>query len=178
MTYRFADVVGEMQYHFDHIVDSFPLKALVATIPSAFAASFGGDWRFFETWFVLSVFDLFLGVALALKTPGAEPGQSAFSRDKLYGWAVKMLTHTCTILLFGSMTIMLSVLTGYKMPIIDWFVFILALTEAASIVKSADGLGLPVHPLAKRLLEKLRVRAAAKINDLANDRPAPKEDKK
>jgi phage-related holin len=166
MSYRFSDVASEIQYHLIHVLTNFRFKAILACIPSSFSHYFGGNWHFVEIWFALNVIDLFLGVALALKTPGETPGESSFSRAKLYGWITKSLTHICTILLFGVMTIMLSTLSGYTVPLVDWFLFVLVLTETASILSSADQLGLPVHPLAKTLVQKLRKRAETKIDDL------------
>lgn len=161
MAYKFHDVGVEIQYHVASILSGIKFKALVAGIPAMFATYFGGDWRFFEVWFALSVLDLVLGVALALKT-------SSFSRAKLYGWVVKALTHTGTILIFGVITVMLIGLTGHALPLIDWFIFVLAVTESASILSSAEKLGLPVHPLARALVEKCRRRAEAKLDALTS----------
>jgi phage-related holin len=161
MAYKFSDVGVEMNYHLAGILGGIKIKALIASVPAAFASTFGGNWGFFETWFVMSVIDLVLGVAFALKT-------SSFSRAKLYGWVIKALTHMGTILICGAITVMLIGLTGRSVPLIDWFIFILVLTEAASIIKSADNLGLPVHPLLKALVVRLRRRAEAKLRAMAD----------
>jgi phage-related holin len=174
MAYRFHDVGAEMAYHLQGVFGGIGIKALVASIPAAFESTFGGNWGFFETWFALSVIDLVLGVVLALKT-------SSFSRARLYGWVIKALTHLCTILVFGVITVMLTGLTGHSAPLIDWFIFVLVLTEVASIIKSADKLGLPVHPLVKALVVRLRRRAETKLKSLAsgketqNDRQSKSE---
>ncbi|MDR1367250.1 MAG: phage holin family protein [Candidatus Accumulibacter sp.] len=167
MAYKFSDVGGEMSYHLAGVFSGIKFKALVASVPAAFSTYFGGNWGFFETWFALSVIDLVFGVAHALKT-------DSFSRAKLYGWIVKALTHMLTILVCGVITVMLIGLTGHSFPLIDWFIFVLVLTEAASILKSAEKLGLPVHPLAKALIEKLRKRATGKLSEIAEGKEEEK----
>jgi phage-related holin len=159
MSYNFRDVGVEMSYHATGILSGIKFKALFASVPAAFASYFGGNWGFLEMWFVLSVIDLVFGVAFAFKA-------GVFSRLKLYGWAVKALTHMITILICGVITVMLTRLTGYAAPLIDWFIFILVLTEAESILKTADKLGLPVHPLAKALVAKCKRRAESKLDEL------------
>lgn len=168
--YKIHDVAEGMNYYLGGIFCGIEWKALVASVPAAFSTYFGGDWGFLETWLILNFIDLVFGVILALKT-------STFSRSKLYGWVIKTLTHMCTILVFGVVTVMLAGLTGYATPLIDWFVFILVLTEAASILQSADKLGMPVHPLARIVVNKLRRRVETKIKKMADiDKEEPSHD--
>jgi phage-related holin len=165
MSYKFHDVGVEIQHHLSRILSGIELKATVASVPALFTTYLGGDWYLAEAWFAFMMLDLVFGVAHGLKT-------SSFSRARLYGWVVKALTHAGTLLMIGVVTIMLKRLTGYPVPLLDLLVFVLALTEAASILATADKLGLPVHPLVKTLVVKLRRRAEAKLREIADGKDA------
>lgn len=159
-SYRFADVATEIQYHLGGIFAGFKFKALVASVPALFSSVLGGDFHFFEAWFALNIVDLVLGVVLAYKT-------AEFTRARLHGWVVKTLTHMGTILLFGVVTVLFHKLTGNPAPMLDGFLFVLVLTESVSILDSADMLGLPVHPLLKAIVVRLRRRTEAKLKAIA-----------
>ena len=163
MSYTIADVTLEISYYLRNITDGASIKGILAVFPALFSALFMGEWYFFILWFLFNVIDLFLGVWLALKTKDPESGRSVFCRERLYGWVIKTLTHAGTIFIFGAVTVMISTLSGRIIPIIDWFIFILVLTEMASILNSANLLGLPIPPFALIFVRKLKGGAEKKI---------------
>lgn len=164
----FGEVFHEVVYYGERILTGFTVKAMLATLPALFTSYLTGDWYIFELWFVMNVADLFLGVIIALKTKDEVTGLSKFSRRRLYSWVVKTLTHMLTIILVGLVTVAFSRISGYTVPVIDWFMFILLLTEIASVLNSASKLGLPIHPVAKSLVERLRRKSERKIEQLTN----------
>ena len=57
----------EFLYHFDELLHCIHLKAFLASLPIAYATHFLGDWHLLEVYFFVSVLDLLLGVAYAVK---------------------------------------------------------------------------------------------------------------
>lgn len=168
MAYSFLEVFNEIGYYCERILTGFTIKAVLATLPTLFAAYLTGDWYIFELWFIMNAIDLALGITLALKTRDPKTGRNRFSRRRVYSWVVKTLTHMLTIILVGLVTVAFSRVSGYSVPVIDWFMFILLLTEIASVLDSAGKLGLPIHPVAKSLVDRLRRKSEKKIEQLTN----------
>lgn len=156
-----ATLLEGITYYASRIADSFTLKAAIATIPIAFTSELLGNWKLLELWFLLNVIDLILGIIIAIK-------EKKFDRRRLYGWVTKTLTHVLTIILVGIMTQGLYIATGHIVPILDWFIFVLLLTEVTSVLDSFIKLGAPVHPVAKDIVEQLRRRSAKQIKNLGD----------
>ena len=161
MSYKFSDVAGEMGYYLSAIMTNFKIKALISLVPTPFILYLGESSFFFEVWFALGIIDLIAGVSLAL-------AQGVFCRTRLYGWVGKMLTHALTIMLFGVLSILLSELINMRVPLLDWFIFVLVITETLSVLKSAELLGMPVPAFALVLVEKMHDRAKRKADDLVD----------
>lgn len=150
-----------MTHYIDQILAGFQIKALVSTIPALFTTYLGGDWYIFEIWFLMNFIDLICGVIVAQK-------YAVFSRIRVYGWVVKTLTHVLTIIFVGLASAIFSSVSGYPLPILDWVLFILVLTEMASIIDSFVKLNLPVPALCVKIISKIRHRAEKKIDDILN----------
>ena len=159
---------NSMSQHLDQIFAGIQIKAALASVSALFISALGGGWFIFELWFILNVIDLICGVSLAIK-------DDCFSRRRIYDWVIKTFTHILTIILIGFVSFTLSYLAKYNIPILDWFVFVLVLTEVASIFNSLIKLGLPVPPLAQKIVAKIRNRTESKIDDFTDGDDEQKE---
>lgn len=176
--YSLTEVAAGMEHYIDQIFESFGLKAGFAAIPAVFVAFLGGNWHLFEAWFILNIVDLAFGVMVALKSIDPVTGHCRFSKRKIYGWVVKTLANMVTIIMVGIVTVFFAQVSGFAVPVIDWFMFILLLTEITSILDGADRLGFPVHPLARAIVAKIRRTTEHKIDEALDGAEAVKEDEK
>lgn len=170
-THTFIGVGQGTMQHLDQIFTGFPIKGVLAALPALFASHLSGDWHIFELWFVANAIDLVLGVVLTQK-------YARFSHRRVYGWVIKTFTHMLTIILVGIVSYTFASVSGYPAPILDWFMFILLLTEVASIIDSLGKLGLPVHPLAQKIISKIRRKSEVKLDELTGDEEYIEEEKK
>jgi phage-related holin len=149
MPYKFYNVLEEIGYYLAAMFSSLTLKGCIALLLLPFGWVFGDRLLFFYFWLALSVVDMIEGTILALR-------EGAYTRARFYGWVVKFLTHSCTILVFGAVGLMLGDLTGTEIPLASWFVLVLVSTELTSVLMSAAQLGLPVPAFAMRLADLLQ----------------------
>lgn len=157
----FSDVGIASMQHLEQIFAGFQIKAALASVSALFVSALGGDWYIFELWFIMNAIDLFCGVLLAVKV-------NRFARRRVYGWVVKTFTHVLTIILVGLVSYVFSLVSGYPVPVLDWFMFVLLLTEVASIIDSLVKMGLPVPPLARKIVTKIRRKSEAKLDELTS----------
>lgn len=161
-----SDIKGvgaEMLHHWDQLTNALCLKVLISTALAFFSAYTGGDSYILLVWFFMNFLDLLFGVARALIELDPDTGKNKFSRSRLYGWVTKTLTHGLTILVIALVASTLPLTQGGWL--INGLLFILLLTEAASILDTAALLGLPVPPAAIVLVQHLRKGAEARLRN-------------
>ena len=164
----FLEVGAETVQHLDQIFTGFQIKMALAGVSSLFVSVLGGDWYVFELWFAMNVVDLICGIALAVRG-------NCFSRRRVYGWVVKTFTHILTIILVGLVSFTFSYLARYSIPVLDWFMFVLLLTETASVFDSLIKLGLPIPPLARKLVVRIRRKTEANLAEIIDNKQPQEE---
>jgi phage-related holin len=162
MSYTFHDVGVEIASYAKTAFSSMELKAAIAVFFLPFKIIFDGDYVCLYIWLALSVLDMVVGVFHALKF-------HCFSRQRLYGWVIKMLTHTGMVLIFGSLLLMLrNIFGGAFVPVagaLSLVLFVLAATEALSILTTLQKLDLPVPPFFVNLLLRFKDNSEARLEN-------------
>ena len=103
----------------------------------AYATHFLGDWHLLEVYFFVSVLDLLLGVAYAVK-------RKKFSWRKVHSWSVKILVHFSSVLVVGVVAYAASIAARYDVYILNAYVALLTTIEISAAVVKARTLNLPV----------------------------------
>lgn len=134
---KVANFWGEFAYHFDEILNSIQLRALLASLPVAYSVYFLGSWHLLEVWFIVACVDLLLGIRLACVL-------NTFSWQRINSWSFKLLIHSLTILAVGALAHVASVALKYDILILNIYVVILIGKELASVVKNMKALKWPV----------------------------------
>ena len=142
----------ELLYHFDELLHCIHLKAFIASLPVAYATYFLGDWHLLEVYFFVSVLDLLLGVAYAVK-------RKKFSWRKVHSWSVKILVHFSTVVVVGVMAHVVSTALRHDVYILDAYVAVLTVIEIASVIKNARALQLPVPSILAALVAVVHKKA-------------------
>lgn len=162
MSGNIAQIWSDFLHFIDRITSGFPVKAGVAVIPSLFTTHLMGDWYIFVVWMAAITTDFICGVLWAVIN-------EEFSRDKVQRWVVKVATHMLTILIAGIVTVASYRVSGILLPFINWLMFILLLTELASILDMAVKFNLPVPETAIYIVRKMRDRTRQKIDKALGD---------
>lgn len=175
MAYTLQELGMNMNHYIEQICAGITLKGLVSAVPALLSTYYGADIYLFKSWFVLNVVDLVFGIWLALKTIDPETGKNKFSRRRLYGWVLKSFVQMGSIVLAGVITVsaerlgtegiaILGAIFGETL-FINWVLFLLLITEAASVVDSSEKLGLPVNPAIKACVKRFRKMTEEKFKD-------------
>ena len=152
----------ELLHHFDELLYCIHIKAFIASLPVAYATHFLGDWHLLEVYFSVSVLDLLLGVAYAVK-------RKKFSWRKVHSWSVKILVHFSTVAVVGVMAYVVSIALRHGVYMLDAYVAVLTVIEIASVVKNARALQLPVPSILAALVAVVHKKAHKRADDLLDD---------
>lgn len=137
MLNKSAQAWAELTYHFEEIINCINIKAFIMSLPVAYTAHFLGDWHLLEIWFVISCFDLLLGIRVAKR-------MNEFSWDKIGSWTFKILVHSLTIIAVGILAHAASIALKYDVIVLNLYLAILIGKELASVVKNARILKWPI----------------------------------
>lgn len=133
----------------------WPVKAPFSLAVGFYSGYLGGDGVLLIVFSAMIVVDLFFGTLLAFLCRRFDP--------KLFGrWVVKALTHFAVIVIVGFAAKSILGPLQINFPLLDLFLGLLICTEALSILRNMQRLGLPVPRLATRLLADMREQAEAK----------------
>ncbi|MDR2947294.1 MAG: phage holin family protein [Candidatus Adiutrix sp.] len=150
-----------------------PLSALAAFYTKQLG---GGDAALLWIFSGMIFADLALGTCLAVK-------RRRFNYHKFCRWVIKVGTHFSVIIVVGLGLRSILEPLGIDFPLLDLFMGMLICTEALSILKHMQRLGLPVPKLAARILTDVQARAENEAADFfsrpENDRrrgPRPEPD--
>ncbi|MDL2226985.1 phage holin family protein [Deltaproteobacteria bacterium OttesenSCG-928-M10] len=164
------DLAFQVTYYFGQIWAGWQVKVPLSIFTGFYVNHLGGDAAALVTWFSLVVVDLAFGAWLAVRRRRFDV--RAFGR-----WAVKVATHCLVIIIAGLAFRSVLLPMGLTIPLLDLTLGLLVCTEALSILKNMQRLGLPVPKLAVRLIGGLSGKAEDKIEDFfnrpANDRRRP-----
>lgn len=130
-------VWAELLYYVDELIHCVHIKAIVASLPIAYASHFFGDWHLLEIYFGVSVADLILGIRLACK-------RGIFSWQKIHSWSMKILVHFSSIIVVGVIAHAVSIAARYDVYILDAYVALLMVMELSAAVVKAKALKWPV----------------------------------
>lgn len=127
----------ELLYHMDELLHCIHLKAILASLPIAYATHFLGDWHLLEIYFGVSVVDLALGILLARK-------KGIFSWQRIHSWSVKILVHFSSVAVVGVIAHAASIAAKCDVYILNAYVALLTIIEISAAVVKAKALKLPV----------------------------------
>ena len=156
--FKSADAWAELTYHFEEIGNCIHIKAFILSLPVAYTAHFLGDWHLLEIWFVISCFDLLLGIKVARKS-------GDFSWEKIGAWTFKLLVHGCTIIVVGVLAYVASIALKYDVLILNLYMAILIAKELGSAVRNMRILNWPVPRILLILVSALNKNAEKRILD-------------
>lgn len=148
----------DVTYYLNQIGAGACLKVPLALLASFYSSYLGGDWALLLGFLVLDVADLILGTSVALKT-------GRFSIIRLRKWVIKLLTYGACVVVVGLLNIGFARASGFKAPILDFFLLILMATEALSVFANMGKLGLPVPAVAVRLARGIHDKSCEKIDE-------------
>ena len=157
--FKSADAWAELTYHFEEIVNRIHIKAFILSLPVAYTAHFLGDWHLLEIWFVISCFDLLLGIRVAKK-------MNEFSWDKIGSWTFKIFIHSLTIIAVGILAHAASIALKYDVLILNLYLAILIGKELGSAVRNMRILNWPVPRILLILVSALDKNAEKRILDM------------
>ena len=154
-------------YYFWQIWDGWMLKVPLATVAGFYTGHLGGDWVLLLIFSAMIVIDLVFGTWLAIRRRHFDV--------RLFGrWVVKVGTHFFVIFIVGLAIRSILEPLSIGFPLLDLFLGMLICTEALSVLKNMQRLGLPVPRLATRMLTDIQGQAERKAADFfsqpGNDR--------
>ena len=155
---NFQDLVFQINHYFTQIWAGWQVKLPLSLLAGFYTDHLGGDAVALVTWFAMIVIDLFFGTWFALKSRRFDVKSFGF-------WVIKLGTHSVVIIIAGAA--FRSVLTplGLNFPLLNLALGILVCTEALSIFKNMDRLGLPVPNLVVRFIDGLKSKAENQAED-------------
>lgn len=134
------------------------VSAVIAACSTFYTGCFFGNWALFCIWVLFMTVDLGLGAALAIK-------KGQFTMVRFRKFITKAGTHVAIIALFGFLNHSFSSTAGTALPITDWFLCMLLCSEALSILSNMDKLGLPVPPVARRVIAIMHRKAHSAMEE-------------
>jgi phage-related holin len=166
------DLVFQVSYYLGQIWAGWQVKVPLSFLAGLYVNHLGGDAVALLTWFVMVVVDLAFGTWLAVRRRRFDV--RAFGR-----WAVKVGTHCLVITVAGlAFRSVLQPMGLPHIPLLDLTLGLLVCTEALSILKNMQRLGLPVPKVVVRVIGTLQDKAEAKVENFfsapANDRRRPR----
>lgn len=136
---------------------------LLFTVPAAFVSkTYMGDWRVLWIWFGFLVLDCVAGWYRSLIFGTYDP-------LKLRNWGKKALACLATIVGLNFLLRGLEITSGEPNTLINWFIWLFAVSEAVSAANNFVEAGIPLHPTVRWLLLKLRKNSLLKIAQSLGD---------
>lgn len=130
---------------------------LLITVPAAFISNaYMGDWRVLLIWFGFLVLDCVAGWYRSLIFGTYDP-------LKLWDWGKKALACLATIAGLNFLLWGLEITSGEPNTLIDWFIWLFALSEAVSATNNFAEAGIHIHPTLRWILFKMRKNSLLKI---------------
>jgi phage-related holin len=164
------EVAFRMREDLSSLFYAFWLKLLAALVlAGAFTRYIGGEPGLLEIYVAVFTLDLVMGVVRALKT-------KSFRIALLGMWVIKLLTHFMCLTLVGLMWKASEFVFGSFPVLVNYFLFVMILTEAVSIVDNAARAGLPVPPMLSFMLVKLKRKGIKTLNQIVSDKPMTDEE--
>ena len=176
MSYNFTQVGLEISYHLNRLMEGIAPKLGLAIAPAAVLTHLHINAYALYVWLFFMFLDLVLGVVWAISV-------DRFSRSKLYGWVVKLLTHSialCLVGLLASVFFLLPVagfLEEGVQGLMTCALLVMILTEFVSIMDTSIKLNLPVPPVAARVVKGLQKRVDNNISHILGEREEAKKDR-
>ena len=150
--------VFQVGYYFSQVWAGWSFRVAVSVAAGFYAGRLGGDLVLFLIFCFMMAVDLLFGTCLAFK-------RRRFYRRKFGQWVVKALTHFAVIVIVGFAAQSILGPLGINFPLLDLFLGLLICTEALSILKNMQRLGLPVPKIATRLIADIQDQAEQKAKD-------------
>ena len=145
-------------YYFSQIWDGWMFKIPLATVAGFYTGHLSGDWVLLLIFSAMIGIDLIFGTWLAVRRQRFDV--------RLFGrWVVKVGTHFFVIFIVGLAIRSILEPLSISFPLLDLFLGMLICTEALSILKNMQRLGLPVPRLAINLLTEAREKGEQKAAD-------------
>jgi toxin secretion/phage lysis holin len=171
---QMKEIWAQSNYYFSQIWNGWMLKVPLSTVAGFYTGHLGGDWVLLLVFSAMIFVDLVFGTWLAIK-------RKLFD-VRLFGrWVVKVGTHFFVIFVVGLAIRSILEPLSIDFPLLDLFLGMLICTEALSILKNMQRLGLPVPKLATRILADIQDKAEQKATDFFNQpendrRKSPREE--
>jgi phage-related holin len=164
------EVAFRMREDLSSLFHAFGVKFLAALVlAGAFARYIGGEPGLMEIYIGVFTLDLVMGVTRALKT-------KSFRIALLGMWVIKVLTYFMCLLVMGLIWKALVLTFGTFFDLVNYFLLVMIITEAVSIVDNAARAGLPVPPFMRFLLIKLKRKGIKTINQFISDKEMTDEE--
>jgi phage-related holin len=156
--------IFEVKYYISQVVLGIYWKGTLGAAILFFTDFLHGDLTVLQIYLIIFAVDLALGSFRAYK-------EKRFEKRKLYRWPLKFLTHMSSVVLVGTLGVMLMLVSGSEasLVLINWYILLLTLTESSSVLNNAVLLGLPVPEVEQKLVFKMRKKAYKRIDELAGD---------
>lgn len=149
-----------MESSLEQILHGFYIK-FAASVPLAWLTSAMGVQTS-----VLVIYLIFMGVDLILGAASAYQ-RNIYDVRRVRFWFFKLGTHLLILLVFGLVGKVINDTFGFSTGLTGALLFMIIITEAASVVDKLTMLGAPVPPFVKSLLSVLRKNAEAGLNTAA-----------
>jgi phage-related holin len=164
------EVAFRMREDLSSLFHAFWVKFLAALmLVGAFGQYIGSEPGLLEIYVAVFTLDLVMGVTRAVKT-------KCFRIAILSMWVIKVLTYFLCLLVIGLIWKASVLAFGTFFDLVNYFILVMIITEAVSIVDNAVKAGLPVPPFMRFLLIKLKRKGIKTINQFISDKEMTDEE--
>lgn len=145
MDYEAKEVWRALGYYSSDILECLHMKAVLVSIPVAYASYFFGNWHLVPIFFLTSFADLILGIWASIAL-------GSFRWELVGRWVLKTLTHCLTIIAIGIITFTVAIGTGWTIPLLNFMLVLLIAMEMSSVLRNAAKVGFPIHPVVMSII--------------------------
>lgn len=147
-----------LAYYTQSLAAFWAEKVCLSGLVTAFVALCGGDavllWCMLALWLV----DFALGLSVALK-------RGRFRCRRLACGVLKIPAYCLYLLLVGVVNLALTRSIGVDVPLLNGFVAYLIVTDAVSVTKNMQLLGLPIPPPLRRIIVKSKEKIEKTVDE-------------
>lgn len=144
-------------YYLAQIKDGWIEKIAIGGVITSVFSFFGGNVLIYYIFLGSTIGDFILGALHGKKQNGH------ISLEKLRKGVLKFVAQSIYIILAGLAGVLLR-LADVPIPILNWFVCYLSLSELASVMRHLDYLGMKTPPVLKMFIDKSQGKIKEKID--------------